>query len=260
MIKHYEHICFCPATYIHSIFQNKKFYFIFSKKMAIMYHIWFGLHVSVLVTALLFLLSLLSLFDVKLGISLANLSIILLYGFCLYSEISSVQQKTMIPKLLFKNYSFHILTITIFFQLIQSRPIQWYIAMGFASFYQILNYILTKYPNSQSKIIGIMRKIFAKLTNPPIAFQLLAMFEIMTVWQAGPRNSLVMSLIGTVVYAFWLLMFRYEVDQCHKLIWGHLKTQIQGLALKCPAIIQKILYPLSTSLEPLGQLAHKIYG
>lgn len=225
--------------------------------MANLLPIWLALHISVLLTSILTLFTIFTSYPFQ---TFANLSIIALYSLCLFNEMSNVQQKSMIPSLLLKNYSFHILTMTAFFQIFNSKPIQWYFAFGFASFYQLLNFVLVKFPNSQNKIIGFMRTIYAKLTNPPIAFMLLAMFEIMTITGAGQRGSPVKSLIGSLVYSVWFLMYRYEFEQNHRLIWQQLKAKIQELAAKCPQIIQKILYPLSTFLEPMAALAHKIYG
>ena len=191
-----------------------------------------------------------------------TISVILLYGLCLYMELKTPQGSRMpLRQFLLMNYSFHILTMQIILFLLKSNSFQWFISLGFASFFQIISFLSQKFGNRNNFFTNIILKINYFFTNPqaPMAQQLLVIFEIMTLITLGAGKSPGQRVLDRIIYVGWFLMYRYATDNTHRLVWNAISTSISRFGMKCPQFLNIILQKLSQTLSPLGTLSFKIY-
>jgi len=153
------------------------------------------------------------------------------------------------------NYSVHFIVTNIVF-IFTGSPLSWGCAIALTSFYQLISYFY----NTKR----MFQKIFVFLSNPPRCPQMLATFEIMSLFspigrlQKGKAVFIIM-FIRMQFYLFWFLLYRYATDSNHQLLWSSFYTSFFNLVNKLPAFISRFLIKIPNSFSQFGVIARRIY-
>ena len=160
------------------------------------------------------------------------------------------------------DYSVHIVGCNLLFFFLSGPSFSWALVLGFASFYQLLNFVVGQVlPNHRgSWILQKCQTLHQKITNPPLAPMILATLEIMCMMPTPNIGSNRMNvMLVFTIYLFWHVLYRYAVDNIHKQIWGQFRQKIATLAYKLPTFLCNIIMNILNSFSQLGTIGCKIY-
>lgn len=220
---------------------------------------FFGLHLSTFISAVLgILLS----FKSPMFAVLPLITSTLLHGFLIHLEFKkpAPNGQKLVNRLLM-NYSAHVIAMNILFFFTFSGGFMWTMALGFASFYQVLAFAVGQiFPRmQQNKLTQKLTALYGKITNPPMAPQLLATMEIMSMMMPTRVKSGLVKFLVMQAYLFGFVLYRYAVDPTHKFIWSQWRMQINQLTMKLPAVIGNLIQKLLNNMSTFGTIAGKIY-
>ncbi|OHS94763.1 hypothetical protein TRFO_10938 [Tritrichomonas foetus] len=253
-----------PAKNLFNLLNGSRFekvtslssFFIFTKMDGnTIMKIWLFLHGATVISVLSsFLLSFKNPYSVRQPLIICTI----LHAFIAYLNLkapSRINQKFTNRVLL--DYSVHIIFANFLFY--NALSFSWPLVLGFSSLYQLLNYANSAiFPHHQGNwIIQKLTLLYQKLTNPPLANFILSTLEIMCLMPPPlAKSRLIISLSYFVSY----ILYRYAVDNTHKLIWSQLRTQIATLAYKLPTFLCNMIMNLLGSFEKVGAIGCKIYA